>query len=358
MTQPNFCHPRVTLTTKLSLPLVVLFAGFTALSSLRALASDITVGSPAAGTRISSPVLIRAHNAGCAGALPTGFGYSIDEDRSVLSARTPYNIDVQRQALSPGTHTVHFRSWTRKGECPESTTTFTVADPAEPPTAPSIPPNAISSGDLDAATNWTEGHDGGTPGESVGTTLYPVSNAPYDNDREFDMTYTKRAGERWSADIVKDTTSTHFVLDLYVFFPNPSEVRNLEMDVNHVLENGDTVILSTQCSGEIGFWEYGDTKNGHDHWKSTKIPCNPANWTANVWHHVQIGEHHTPAGLVTHDWVTVDEVYTPFVNATLPSIHAEHWTKGSINMQFQIEGSSQISGAVTAFTNNLTVYRW
>jgi hypothetical protein len=203
-----------------------------------------------------------------------------------------------------------------------------------------------------------EAHDGGTPGESVGTMLYPATTPLYDDAIEFSMTYTKRAGERWSTDFAKDTKSTHFVLDLYVYFPDPSEVRNLEMDINQVDADGVTQIMSTQCAGEIGFWEYGDTHAGHDHWKSTKLPCNPADWAPNVWHHVQIGEHHDNDGNVTHDWVTLDGVYTPFVDATLPSVHAEHWGIGSINTQFQIEGSSSISGTTTAYVHNLTVYRW
>jgi hypothetical protein len=172
------------------------------------------------------------------------------------------------------------------------------------------------------------------------------------------MTYTDRAGERWSTFVAKDALPTYFALDLYVLLPNPSEVRNLEMDLDQVLENGDTVIMSTQCSGEIGVWEYGDTKGDHDHWKSTKIPCNPATWKANVWHHVQIGEHHDALGNVTHDWLILDGVYTPFEDATLPSVQNRHWGIGDINTQFQIEGSSLSSGSVTAYVHNVTVYRW
>ncbi|MGA2536720.1 MAG: hypothetical protein ABSF53_11935 [Terracidiphilus sp.] len=339
------------------LPLAVA-ALLAATASRQASASEITVGSPVSGMRVSSPVMIKAHNVGCNGARPTYFGYSIDDDRAIVPGRDSYDIDVFGQSLAAGPHTLHFRSWTSEGECPEVTTTFTVQSPKDPTTKLSIPPDAVSSGSLDGSSRWVEGHDGGTPGKSEGWMLYPAKTPLYDDAREFMMTYTERAGERWSTFIVQDTVPTHFALDLYVMFPNPSEVRNLEMDINQVLANGDTIIMSTQCSGEIGFWEYGDTKGDQEHWKSTKLPCNPATWKANVWHHVQIGEHHDGLGNVTHDWVTLDGDYTPFVDATLPSVRAEDWEIGNIATQFQIEGSSLSSGKATAYVHDLTVYRW
>jgi len=73
---------------------------------------------------------------------------------------------------------------------------------------------------------------------------------------------------------------------------------------------------------------------------------------------VQIGEHHDALGNVTHDWLILDGVYTPFEDATLPSVQNRHWGIGDINTQFQIEGSSLSSGSVTAYVHNVTVYRW
>jgi hypothetical protein len=231
--------------------------------------------------------------------------------------------------------------------------------PTRPASGYDIPPDATSSGDLDSS-NWSEDHDGGTPGHSKGSTNYPAADLPdYSDAREFHMTYTDRAGERWSNTFTRDDpNSTHFVLDTYVYLPNPSEAMNLELDINQVIENGETIILSTQCSGKEGHWEYGDTVGKHDHWKSTNIQCNPENWTANVWHHVQIGEHRDEGGMVTHDWVAVDGVYSAFDNATLESAHFLGWAPGQINTQFQIEGSSFSSGKVTAYVHNFTVYRW
>jgi hypothetical protein len=338
-----------------------------AVVSPQAFASDITVGSPVSGVKISSPALIRAHNVGCDGVPPKSFGYSIDSSTGIVMGETAYDIDVTAQAIPAGTHTVHFKSWTARGECPTVNTTFTVAAKTEPvsaaeaevsASAPSIPSSAISSGDLDSSSKWTEAHDGGTPGSSKGSTVYPASTPLYDDARKFYMTYSDQAGERWSNTFVHDTVSTHFVLDVYIYLPNPSEVKNIEMDINQVTSNGETIILSTQCSGEIGQWEYGDSVGSHDHWKSTGLKCNPAEWKANTWHHVQIGEHRDTNGFVTHDYVILDGAYNAFKNATLESAHFLDWGKGDINTQFQIEGSSTKSGTVTAYIHKLTIYRW
>jgi hypothetical protein len=359
----NHCPLSLAPTCRLALFLLAASSG--AVISTQAFASDITVGSPVNGTQISSPALIRAHNVGCDGLSPTSFGYSIDDASGIVLGETAYDIDVTGQAIPAGTHTVHFKSWTGHGECPTVNTTFKVADTVEPKaaetvetTVPSIPSSATSSGDLDGSDKWTEGHDGGTPGESKGSTLYPASTPLYDDAREFYMTYSDQAGERWSNTFTKDTESTYFVLDTYIYLPNPAEVKNIEMDINQVIANGETIILSTQCSGEIGQWEYGDSVGSQDHWKSSGLKCNPKDWAANVWHHVQIGEHRDANGFVTHDWVTLDGVYKAFDNATLESAHFLDWGVGDVNTQFQIEGASSGSGTVTAYIHKFTVYRW
>jgi hypothetical protein len=224
---------------------------------------------------------------------------------------------------------------------------------------PSIPADAISSGDLDSDA-WFEAHDSGTPGSSTGSTTYPATLAAggYSDVLEFNMTYTDRAGERWSYDFGdNDSTSTHFVIDTDVYFPVPSEILNLEIDVNQVTADGMTHILSTQCAGAVNSWEVGDTVGTSAHWESINIPCNPANWQANVWHHVQIGEERGTGSAVILDWLILDNQYYP-LNVVRNSALSLDWALGVVNTQFQIEGSSTRSGAVTAYVHNFTVYRW
>jgi hypothetical protein len=243
-----------------------------ALVPAQAPASDVTVASPVNGSKTSSPVLIRAHTTGCNGFAPTAFGYSVDDSKSLQLGETAYDIDVTNDPIPAGPHTVHFKSWTTRGNCPTVSTAFTVV--ASSPSG--IPPNAISSGDLDSSGGWSEIHDGGTPGKSKGTTSYPVTTPLYDDARKFYMTYSARAGERWATDIAVDKVSTYFVLDAYVMLANPSQVLNLELDVNHTTADDNTVILGTQCSGVTKTWEYAWTALPHlDHWWSTKLASRP-----------------------------------------------------------------------------------
>jgi hypothetical protein len=274
----------------------------------------------------------------------------------LVKGESPSEIDVTNQSFAAGQHAVHFKSWTKAGICPVISVDFTVVDSGEQ--APyGVPGDAISSGDLDGKGPWTETHDGGTPGKSKGSMVYPAHTPTYDDGREFYMTYTDRAGERWSVDVAKDPDATYFVLDTYVYLPNPSEVLNLELYIDQVVADGETVILSTQCSGVNGSWEAGYTAGKEDHWWASGIKCNPAEWTANVWHHIQIGEHRDANGVVTHDWVSVDGKVSNW-GYTQESAHYLDWGAGVVNIQYQIEGTSKTSGTVTSYIHNMTVYRW
>ena len=91
-----------------------------------ALASNITVANPVNGTNVSSPLWVRAHNVGCDGLSPTAFRYSIDNSGTSISGESAYDIDHPKRAISSGTHTIHFKSWTSNGACPTVSTTFHV----------------------------------------------------------------------------------------------------------------------------------------------------------------------------------------------------------------------------------------
>jgi hypothetical protein len=351
-------HPRVAATRSFALILVALGS---AMLSRPALASDVTVASPLNGSHVSSPVFIRAHNVGCESVPPSAFGFSIDNSTTFVRGETAYDIDVTKQAIAAGVHTIHFKSWTARGACPVVNTQFTVGGASAAPPASSsnygIPANATASGDLDGKGPWGQIHDGGTPGSSRGSSVYPATTPLYDDARKFYMTYSDRGGERWNLSVGKDSKATHFVLDTYVFFPSPSEVLNLEMDINQVMANGETVILATQCSGVTGTWESAYTSGKLDHWWSSSIKCNPAKWAANTWHHVQIAMHRDANGVVTHDWVDLDGTHTAW-GRTQESAHFLGWAPGVFDVQYQIEGTSKSSGSVTSYIHKMTVYRW
>lgn len=240
----------------------------------------------------------------------------------------------------------------------------TPPDPPTPPTPPAppvspIPETAVSSGILDGSAKWEWNHDPGTAGTSTGTTEYPVAGVSSDNAaREMDMSYTDYGGEIWHLSFGTDAAATHFVYDTYVMLVDPSQVANVEMDMNQVIANGDTVIFGMQCASGSGTWEYTTQTNAAPHWHPSNLPCNPKTWGTG-WHHVQIASERTDdAGDVTYDWICLDGTYSYFVGASGNSALALGWSAADLLLNLQIDGSSKTGGSLTAYTDQMQVFRW
>ena len=143
---------------------------------------------------------------------------------------------------------------------------------------------------------------------------------------EFLVSYSDYGGERFHLVFGNDTAATYFVYDTYVYLVNPTQVQNLELDMDQVTANGETIIFGTQCSSVSGTWEYTYVSSGHAHWKPSNIPCNPQNWKPNKWHHIQIQSHRV-GDVVTYDWVKLDnDRVRSFKQATVPSGLFLGWT--------------------------------
>jgi hypothetical protein len=320
-------------------------------------APDITVTYPVSGSTVPFPAWVRANSGGCYGQAPVSLAYSVDNGSLLTSGITPSEINAPDRTITAGTHTIYLKTSINSGDCPAVETTFTVTGAAG--AGATMPANAASSGDLDDSTRWKWHHDSGTPGDSKGSSLYPTSNLSMDDRaREFYVTYTDNGGELSSVDFANDTTSTHFVYDTYIYLTDPSQVQNIEMDMNQVLADGKTVILATQCATNSGTWEWSTiTGKGGAEWRPSNVPCCPKTWTANAWHHVQIATHRDSAGMVTHDWVVLDGALSSFQNATGPSSPKLGWGIGELILNFQLDGSGS-SGSITAYIDQMTVYRW
>lgn len=341
---------------------VLIFSGL--MFSKSALAANITVASPVNGTSVTSPIWVRAHNVGCDGLAPTAFGYSVDNSGTLVRGVTSYDIDATNVGIASGTHTIHFKAWTSKGICPVVNTTFTVkggsgsaasGDASASATVTSIPANAINSGNLDGKA-WISQHDTGTPGSSKGSTVFPANTPSYDSAREFYMTFSGSGGERWHISFANDASPTHFVYDTYIYVTDPSKLGNVELDMNQVMSNGKTVIYGTQCSTYTKTWEYTYQSGDNFHWKSSNIGCNPKSWAANSWHHIQIASHRDSSGNVTYDWVNFDGGHYVFKNATVNSAKSLGWAKGTLLINYQLDGAG--SGSITSYIHNMTIYRW
>jgi len=331
--------------------------------------AGIAITSPLNGASgLSSSVWVRAHSSGCGGLASTSFGYSIDNSATIVPGGTASDIDKSGVSIGAGTHAIHFKSWTKSGICPVATTTFTVGGTASGSSASSpstgsgtvtaLPSNAVPSANLDGLGGWAAEHDTGTPGSSSGSMVYPATTPSYDDAREFYMTYSHNGGERWHISFDNNPTAMNFVLDTYVYIVDPAQVQNLELDLNQVMSNGQTVIYGTQCSSISKTWEYSVISSNAPHWKSSNIACNPLTWSAKTWHHIQIAYHRNSSGTVTHDWVNFDNTHSVFSNATGAGALSLGWAKGSLLTNFQIDGAYSSSGSVTAYIHKMTFYHW
>ena len=220
-----------------------------------------------------------------------------------------------------------------------------------------IPSDAHSSADLASASNWTYTHDSGTAGSATGSTHYPVSSPSLDGKaREYSVSYSDKAGERYSLTFDHNTEVTHFVYDTYIYIEEPSEVENIELDMNQVISNGKTVIFAFQCSGNAGAWEYSTISGNSPHWHSTGLSCSPKKWSAKTWHHVQIGSHRNSSGDVTYDWVNLDGSYKQ-VNKEGNGAIDLHWAAGDLNLNFQLDGATS-RGTMQVYADKLIIHYW
>jgi hypothetical protein len=179
--------------------------------------------------------------------------------------------------------------------------------------------------------------------------------------RHFASNFSDYGGERFHVTFGDDTTSTNFFYDTWVYLPSPSTaIANLEMDMNQVMPNGQTVIFGFQCDGWSGTWDYtankGTPEKPVDVWLHSKAACNPRQWSTNTWHHVQVSYFRDDSGNVTYNSAWLDGAQSN-LNVTVPSAFALGWAP-ALTTNFQIDGSLATSGATTAYLDDLTVYRW
>jgi hypothetical protein len=226
--------------------------------------------------------------------------------------------------------------------------------------SPAIPSNAISETGLQLLPSWGYKHDPGTSGSSVGSMTLVTDPTLSGQSAKFESSYTNWGGEIYSADYAKDPNATNFVYDAEVWIEAGSQLANLEMDNNQVIPNGDTVIYAFQCAGVSNTWDYSSNVGTRSKpvvkWLHSNAPCNPANWTANTWHHVQISYSRDDVGNITYQSVWLDGIESP-INETVPSAFTLGWASGDLKTNFQVDGTGA-GGSSTLYLDKLTIYRW
>jgi len=225
-----------------------------------------------------------------------------------------------------------------------------------------IPAAAVETGEIQDLPGWVGATDtsAGVGGSASGATKLLGTPSLSGSAREFTTTFTNDGDERYSVAFGTDTESTHFLYDGWVYVASPSsEIANLEMDVNQVLANGQTVIFGFQCDGNAGTWDYtentGTPEKPVDTWVHSTQACDPRSWTTEAWHHVQISFTRDDAGNVTYNAVWLDGTEQT-LNVTAPSAFALGWST-TLLTNFQVDGVGA-DGSSTVYLDELMVYRW
>jgi hypothetical protein len=284
-------------------------------------------------------------------------GYSIDNSSDTTIVRgTSVEAEV---ASGTGSHTLHVKAWGDAGSA--CVTDVAINVEAAPSTAAVIPSEAISVSGLQVLSGWVEQHDPGTSGSSTGS-MSLVTAPSHDGDaRQFVSNFADYGGELFHISFGDDTTSTNFLYDAWVYLPSPSTaIANVEMDMNQVMPNGQTVIFGFQCDGWSGTWDYtankGTPEKPVDTWLHSNAACNPRKWSTDTWHHVQVSYSRDDSGNVTYRSVWLDGAEST-LNVTVPSAFALGWAP-TLLTNFQLDGYLSTSGAATAYLDDLTIYRW
>lgn len=315
--------------------------------------AGVVVNSPAGGADVSSPFTLSATAAICSSQPVSAIGYSLDSSPDTTT-KSGQVLDASVQSGAGG-HTVHVKAWGDKGA-------VCVSDVAVNVTAADalVAAGAASVGAIQALGNWQALHDAGTPGWSSGAMSLVGSPSMGGTARKFYTTYGNNGGERYHASFSDDEAATNFVLDGWIYLTNDAgNIANIEMDLNQVMPNGQTVLFGIQCDGWSGTWDYnanwtGPTKPTNK-WMHSGAKCNVRTWGRNQWHHVQLSYSRNEYGVVTYHSVILDGKEMG-INATVPSAYALGWGPVLLT-NFQVDGLGS-GGSSTVYLDDLVIYRW
>ena len=318
---------------------------------------SVSVYAPAQSAEVQSPFTLSASSASCSGRAVVSMGYSLDSN---TNSTTVKGGSLDSSVSSPaGPHVLHVKSWSSNGGACVSDVDITVS--ASTSVLAMVPSEALKVSSIQSLSNWQGQHDTGTEGSSSGSMSVVNSPSLSGFARKFSFSFTNNSGQRFSDSFGDDTAPTNFLYDGWVYLPGPtSAIANVEMDMNQVIANGDTIIYAFQCDGWSGTWDYsenaGTASNPQVRWVPAKgTTCNPRKWTTNTWHHVQVWYSRDGSGNVTYHSVWFDNVEQP-INATVFSEFDLGWAPVLVT-NFQLDGVGS-SGSGTAYLDNLTVYRW
>lgn len=326
--------------------------------------SSVTVSSPLSGSQVSSPFALQAAASACSGQAIAAMGYSIDNSTNTTIV---YSTQVNASVSSPlGSHVLHVKSWGNHGascvtDVAISVGTISPTSSSSSSSSADVPSTAIAVyGIQKQSYYWKSSNDAATSGITSGSMSITSSPSQSGSTRKFVTSYRNSGGERFWTSFGADTKAHNFLYDVYLYLDSTAtDIANIEMDMNQVIGNGQTIIYGFQCDGYTNTWDYttnaGSPENPVDQWVHSSVPCNPRNWTRNTWHHVQVAYSRDDSGNVTYKYVTFDGTQKN-INETVPSSFALGWGT-TLLTNFQIDGLGGY-GTANAYVDKLTVYRW
>jgi hypothetical protein len=317
--------------------------------------AGVTVSSPANSAELASPFKLSASATTCSAQTVGAMGYSLDNSTDITTVNGEA-IDAA-VASAAGTHTLHVKAWGERGSVCVTDVAINVTTASS-----AISPEAIGVSAIQALSNWKAINDVAA-GNGSASGVMGVVNSPSlsGSAREFASAYADYGGERYDVSFGDDTLSTSFFYDAWIYLQSPStSIANVEMDLNQVMPNGQTVIFGVQCDGWSSTWDYtanaGTPEKPVDAWLHSKAACDPRAWSANTWHHVQISYARDDSGNVTYESVWFDGAESN-INATASSAFALGWSP-TLLTNFQIDSYAAGSASSKVYLDNLTIYRW
>jgi len=318
--------------------------------------ASVTVNNPAGGAQVASPFALAAYAPTCSSQVTAAMGYSLDNSSDTTIVK---GTSVQASVASGvGAHTLHVKAWGEAGSSCVTDVAVTVENTSSTST---IPVYASSVSGLQVLSGWVAQHDTAGVGGSTGSMSLVNSPSRTGFARKFVSNYTDYGDQRFDVSFGDDTTSTNFFYDGWIYLPSPStSIANIEMDMNQVMQNGQTVIYGFQCDGWSGTWDFTENKGTPqapvDAWLHSKATCNPHQWSTNTWHHIQVSYSRDGSGNVTYKSVWLDGIQSS-LNVTVPSAFALGWAP-TLLTNFQIDGSVATSATATAYLDDLVISRW
>lgn len=224
----------------------------------------------------------------------------------------------------------------------------------------SVPVDALVFKGIQAQSGWIAMSDPGTSGNAAGSMLLTQSPWLSGPSRRFISKFTNSGGALYYKSFGSNTGVSNFLYDGWIYIGGSSSgISNIEMDMNQVMSNGQTVIYGFQCDGWTSTWDYtenaGSPSRYDDTWRHSYEYCNPRTWGTNSWHHVQISYSRDKYGSVTYKSVWMDGVQED-IYATVFSAFALGWDS-TLLTNFQVDGYGS-NGSSTVYLGDLRIYAW